>query len=384
MRNPNGFGGIYKLTGNRRKPYVARVTTGWTDEGKQIYKNLGTYANYKEAIQALTDYNSNPYDLDAIKITFSELYDSWSRQKYPKISNSMMLSYKNAYRSCKALYDMPFVLLKKHQIQTLINECPKSYSGRERIKLLISQLFNYAIENDIVNKNYCEYVDLGEKPDKVLNRIPFSFDEIEMLYKSLHIYRYTDTILMLIFSGLRPSELLLLETKDVFLDENYFTCGIKTSSSKNRKVPISRFVRPFFEKYYNEALNANSKYLLINTEGSNMKYSNYNRDKFHKIMEQLEMNHMPHDGRHTFATNMSKCEANKVCTQLIMGHRPKLLIDQTYVHKTVKDLQKEIDKLETLFDLNKMLSYISDEYYDNNYQFLNFSAVDNLLARKSS
>lgn len=384
MRNPNGFGGIYKLTGNRRKPYVARVTTGWTDEGKQIYKNLGTYTNYKEAIQALTDYNSNPYDLDAVKITFSELYDSWSKQKYPKISNSMMLSYKNAYRSCTPLYDTPFVLLKKHQIQTLINESQKSYSGRERIKLLISQLFNYAIENDIVNKNYCDYVDLGEKPDKVLNRVPFSFDEIELLYKSLHIYRYTDTILMLIFSGLRPSELLLLETKDVFLDENYFTCGIKTSSSKNRKVPISRFVRPFFEKYYNEALNANSKYLLINTEGSNMKYSNYNRDKFHKIMEQLEMKHMPHDGRHTFATNMSKCEANKVCTQLIMGHRPKLLIDQTYVHKTVKDLQKEIDKLETLFDLNKMLSYISDEYYDNNYQFLNFSTIDNLLARKSS
>lgn len=384
MRNPNGFGGIYKLSGNRRKPYVARITTGWTDEGKQIYKNLGTYPNYKEAIQALTDYNSNPYDLNASKITFSEIYDRWSRLKYPKLSNSMVMAYKNAYKSCKPLYSLPFILLKKHQIQTLINESPKTYSGRERIKLLISQLFNYAIENDIVTKNYCEYIDLGEKPDKVLTRAPFSISEIELLYKSLHIYRYTDTILMLIFSGLRPSELLLLETKNVFLDDNYFICGIKTSSSKNRRVPISRFIRPFFEKYYNEAINCNSKYLIVNTEGSNMKYSNYNRDKFHRIMEQLEMNHMPHDGRHSFATYMSKCDANKVCTQLIMGHRPKLLIDQTYVHKTIKDLQNEIDKLEKIFDLNKMLSLISDKYYDNDYQFLTFSTIDNLLAKKSS
>ena len=384
MRNPNGFGGIYKLTGNRRKPYVARITTGWTDEGKQIYKNLGTYRNYKEAMQALTDYNSNPYDLDATKITFSEIYEKWSELKYPKLSTPMVLAYKNAYRACKPLYSTLFTTIKKHQIQTLINESQKTYNGRVRIKLLISQLFNYAIENDLVTKNYCMYVDLGEKPDKVLSRIPFSPEEIELLYKSLHVYRYTDTILMLIFSGLRPSELLLLETKNVFLDENYFICGIKTSSSKNRRVPISRFVRPFFEKYYNEAIKCNSKYLLVNTEGSNMKYSNYNRDKFHRIMEQLEMKHMPHDGRHSFATYMSQCDANKVCTQLIMGHRPQLLIDQTYVHKTVKDLQREIDKLEEIFDLDKMMSLISSKYYENNYQYLTFSSIDNLLIKKTS
>lgn len=30
MRLPNGFGSVYKLSGNRRKPWVARKTTGWT------------------------------------------------------------------------------------------------------------------------------------------------------------------------------------------------------------------------------------------------------------------------------------------------------------------------------------------------------------------
>ena len=113
MRNPNGFGCVFKLNGNRRKPYVARITTGWTDEGKQQYRNIGTFSHYREAVQALADYHCNPYDLNNSKITLSEVYEKWSRDKYPKISHSMVCTYKNAYRYCKDLYNEPFSLVKK-------------------------------------------------------------------------------------------------------------------------------------------------------------------------------------------------------------------------------------------------------------------------------
>ena len=29
MKLPNGFGTVYKLSGNRRNPYVAKKTKGW-------------------------------------------------------------------------------------------------------------------------------------------------------------------------------------------------------------------------------------------------------------------------------------------------------------------------------------------------------------------
>ena len=62
MRNPNGFGCVYKAPGNRRKPYIARITIGWNDEtGRQQFKNIGSYVTYKEAMAALTDYNADPY-----------------------------------------------------------------------------------------------------------------------------------------------------------------------------------------------------------------------------------------------------------------------------------------------------------------------------------
>ncbi len=39
MKMGNNMGSCYKITGTkkRRRPYVARVTTGYTDEGKQLY-----------------------------------------------------------------------------------------------------------------------------------------------------------------------------------------------------------------------------------------------------------------------------------------------------------------------------------------------------------
>ena len=49
MRNPNGYGSIIKLSGKRRKPFAVRVTIGWNNNGKQIYKYIGYYKTKQEA-----------------------------------------------------------------------------------------------------------------------------------------------------------------------------------------------------------------------------------------------------------------------------------------------------------------------------------------------
>ena len=90
MRNPNGFGSVVYLGKKRRKPYAARITVERTiDEvtkkSIQKYKYIGYFEERKDAIKALAKYNDNPYDIDAASITFSELYDKWSTEKYPKM-----------------------------------------------------------------------------------------------------------------------------------------------------------------------------------------------------------------------------------------------------------------------------------------------------------
>src|SRR5665647_1503927 len=98
MKNPNGYGCIYHLTGKRRIPFGVRVTTGYSDTGTQLYKPVGYYVKREEAIIALAEYNKNPYDLDSKKITFADIYKKWSAKKYTsKISDTNIKGYKSAF-----------------------------------------------------------------------------------------------------------------------------------------------------------------------------------------------------------------------------------------------------------------------------------------------
>ena len=113
MRNPNGYGSVYKLSGNRRNPWAVRITTGWdfdAEKGKSnpIYKFIGYYRTQKEAIMALAHYNESPYDISAKTLTFEEIYDKWSNIHFEKISNSNITGYKAAYRICEPIKDMIF------------------------------------------------------------------------------------------------------------------------------------------------------------------------------------------------------------------------------------------------------------------------------------
>ena len=53
MKNGNGTGNIYKMKDKSRKPWAVRVTTGYTLEGKQIRKYIGTYETKREAQESL-------------------------------------------------------------------------------------------------------------------------------------------------------------------------------------------------------------------------------------------------------------------------------------------------------------------------------------------
>ena len=40
MKLPNGYGSVAKLTGNRRRPYMVRITIGFTDDGRHTCASL--------------------------------------------------------------------------------------------------------------------------------------------------------------------------------------------------------------------------------------------------------------------------------------------------------------------------------------------------------
>ena len=94
MKLPNGFGSVYKLSGKkRRNPYVAKKTKGWeidpdTGKVKQLYITVGYYPTRKDALNALAEFNNNPYDVNVAKVTFADVYERWSDEHFPTVSDS--------------------------------------------------------------------------------------------------------------------------------------------------------------------------------------------------------------------------------------------------------------------------------------------------------
>ena len=315
MRLPNGYGSIIKNKGNRRKPYQVRITRGWDDDGKQLYSTLGWFEKREEAIIALSEYNSSPYDIEANKETFTDVFEKWKLEHYTKVSDNAIVNYNLAYKYCKAIHKMRFKDIRLTHLQAIIDNCGKGYPTRKIIKALMNQLFSFAIKNDIVEKKYSQYVDVGQNEGKV-NRKPFTKEEIKKLFDNVDKLEWVDTVLIMIFSGLRVGELLDLKTENIHFEERYMVGGLKTKAGRNRIIPINKKIEPFIRKYYNPQ----NEYLITNFKGNQMLYSNYRREKFDNVMEKLRMKHNPHECRHTFASLMDSAGANKLCLKRIIGH----------------------------------------------------------------
>ena len=118
--------------------------------------------------------------------------------------------------------------------------------------------------------------------------------------------------------------------------------GMKTEAGKDRIIPLNDKIIPLVKNRYD----ANKKYLINNKFGNHYTYGTYMSGNFNTCMGKLKMKHLPHDGRHTFASLMDSAGANDVCIKLIMGHSMKNDTTKgTYTHKTLEELLTEVNKI---------------------------------------
>ena len=110
IKLPNGYGSIHQLKGRRTNPWRVRKTNGWitdpdTGRAKQTYINIGYYPTREKAMQALAEYNANPYDLSA-DITISELYEQWIAAYRGDKEESSIRTITSAWAYCSSVYSV--------------------------------------------------------------------------------------------------------------------------------------------------------------------------------------------------------------------------------------------------------------------------------------
>lgn len=336
---PNGFGSVYKLSGKRRRPWVARKTTGWTfDEVKKksypIYEFIGYYASRAEALTALSDYNKDPYDLKTNVITFAEVYEKWIEEHFPKVSKSNIYGVKASYNLCDSIKDMKFVEIKLIHLQKVVNESGKNYPTLKKLKIMLGMMWDWAVINEIVNpdkREMVKYLDISQAGNpNAIDRQPFSKKEIKKLWDNVDRGERFQIPLILIYTGLRIGEFWNLKKSDVHLDDKWFYVQASKTESGIREVPIADKVLPFFEHWMTTH---ESEYVFPNSRGTKHSDKAFRESWWSPLMEELEMNdHRPHDTRHTCVSLLTEAGVDERIIKKIVGHKGQGVTQAVYTH----------------------------------------------------
>ena len=350
MKMPNGYGSVYKLSGNRRKPWAARVTDGWTidtktQKSKQKYKFVGFYETRKEALKALADYNANPYNIDTATITFQEVYERWNAEHFPTVSDSNVKGYKAAFLLCAPIAGRRFVDITLDDLQACADNSGKNYPTLRKYKVLLGLMYKYAVIHDIIpsERNKVEYINIKKAGNpNAIDREPFTATEIKRIWKVKDTNVYYTIILMLIYTGCRIGELLDLKKSEVDLEGRCFKILEAKTEAGIRTVPIAEKVVPFFEYWLN--LN-NCKYLLSTPQGKHFDYRNYYDSYWTPLIEALNMNHRPHDTRHTCISLLAAAGVDERIIKKIVGHKGQGVTETVYTHFEIAELLDAINRI---------------------------------------
>lgn len=353
MRLPNGYGSVYKLSGNRRKPWIARKTTGWTyneDTGKSypVYFFIGSYKTKADALQALADYNKDPFDLHIEQMTLEELYDRWSDVHFEVISQSNINGVKAAWKLCDQIKDMRLFDLKLDHFQKICDDSGKNTPTLKKLKITLGLMYDYAVKYEILPKekrDMIRYIDIAKAGNpNAYNRTPFTKEQIQQLW-SCKSNEYMTVPLILIYTGLRIGELLSLEKKDIHLDDRWFFVKESKTESGIREVPIAEKVVPFFEYW----LSKDCDHLMCAPDNQPFTGKNgYHRyyDTYWKpLMQEVNIDHRPHDTRHTCISLLTEAGVDERIIKKIVGHKGQGVTETVYTHVDLPVKLEAINKI---------------------------------------
>lgn len=327
----NGTGSVYKRSGK----WTAAVTVGWFMDGdkkkRKVHKK-GGFERKKDALAYLESLRSQ--EEAPKKINFFALYQQYENTEMQTLSASKAQAYQIAWNKIAAdigLTEIRSVTVP--QLQQITDDRGTSYYTKRDIKNLLSHLYKIAIRDDYADKNRAQYIELPPLESK--ERTVFTEAEIAALWEDADQY-IVQHILVMIYTGMRPAEILSVRTENIHMDEHYLTGGVKTKKSRARKIIIPDRIRETLQE------------LVSGAQGA--KLSNYIKHQFYdawnayRAARGLREELSPYCCRHTYITRLTALKVSPAMLQELAGHED---YDTTleYTHLSVADRLAEVNRL---------------------------------------
>lgn len=329
-RLPNGFGNVSKLPGNRRRPYRARKRVGEIN-GRPIYSTIGYFETREEALRQLALTNDTTLVKDE-RITFGQCYDLWKQEygllkEFPK-------SYRWAEPYIEPLRKRKIADLKAIDLEAVVNSPKVPRTIKRDCVVLLHGVFGYALRHEIIDRDYSTIAKYAIDHKPQIERRLFTVEEIDALWKRYQ--NYDKFTLVLLYTGMRVSELAQLEKKNVYIDKGYMVGGMKTDAGKNRIIPIHPTINELIKAQMSDTKSA---YVFHTRSGQPIHRANYA-----KWLNEVA-DHSPHETRHTFITQAYKCGIAESDIKRIVGHALPGVTQSVYVHADPDYLSDELSKL---------------------------------------
>lgn len=300
---------------------------------------IGAFSTRKEAQEALARYLEKERP-DLFNADLQTIYTLWSDTHYQSVSESAICLYTCIWKKFEPLYTMKMKEIKSAHYQEIINT-GTSHSACNAMKALATMLCSFAMENDIIDKNYAKFVKLPKFQKK--EKQVFSREDILSLWKHSDDTN-VQTVLIMIYTGFRIGEITALTVDSVRLDGGYIIGGEKTEAGKNRVVPIPPNI-PELKTFLQNKINQAEK----NTGRLFPYTSQYMRNNiFKKAIELCGLSGRgltPHSTRHTFASLSVAAGMQAENLQKIIGHANYSTTANIYVHQDFETLKAEMEKI---------------------------------------
>lgn len=334
MRRANGTGSVSYLGKARRRPYLARAF----NNGKRII--IGYFATRGEADTALLLNQVKPLPPKA-SITLKQLYDEWNKIKYTDdLSRDTINNYKAGWKYLIPLQSETFRELRAGQYQEIIDEAgtTKSRSTLEKIKTVAVMLSSYAMQNDIIDKNYGTFIKLPKSTRTT--KTAFTDLETDLIEKSAKAgIPFADCVLMMCYTGFRITEFLSLTRFSYNAEQDTLTGGIKTEASKDRVIPIHPKIEPFLTAW----LAKNGDTIICKSNGKKYSSKYFRENCFAPALREIGVRELdPHECRHTFASMLHAKNVSQKEIMELMGHDDPSVDLKTYIHVDLERLKNAV------------------------------------------
>lgn len=144
-------------------------------------------------------------------------------------------------------------------------------------------------------------------------------------------------MLIMLYTGIRPGELLTIRAENVHAAEHYMTGGIKTAKGRARKIILPDCILPLVAR----SIDASGDGLLASYGGRNAIY-----DAWNALRDRLGLRSCltPYCCRHTYITRLTALKVSPAMLQELAGHED---YDTTldYTHLSVADRLAEVNRL---------------------------------------